>query len=117
MLLDTKLAKSGQALVLTDPNGEIHACTTGQELWDTIVGLLEDPDQPEVVSRPAPGPRRRAAAPPAEEYEERDDLVDELLGRGLQSLIGGIRRASFRVKPRAGRRPTVHQEEPKDDDG
>ncbi len=116
MLLDAKLSKSGKALVLTDPNGEIHACTSGEELWETVTGLLNDPDQPEIESQPAPGPgNARKTAPPPQEFEEGgDDLVDELLGRGLQSLIGGIRRASFRGKPRAGRRPTVRQEEPED---
>lgn len=122
MLFDTKLSKSGKALVLTDPNGEVHACTTGQELWDTILELVNDPDQPEIQSVPVPGPRRRkGSAPQHDEYDGPDDgpddLVDELLGRGLQSLIGGIRRASFRGKPRDGRRPTVRQDEPENEDG
>lgn len=122
MLLDTKLSKSGKALVLTDPNGEVHACTSGDELWETITALLNDPEQPEIQSQPAPGPRnsRRGPGPapdPEDGFDGPDDLVDELLGRGLQSLIGGIRRASFRGGKKGGRRPTVHQEEPQDDDG
>jgi len=126
MLLDVKQSKSGKALVLTDPNGEVHACTSAEELWATMDELLKDPEQPDMETGPTPGPTpraRRRSAPQDDgggalfEHQEGDgeDIVDELLGRGLQSLIGGIRRASFRGKTRGGRRPTVRQEEPEDD--
>ena len=97
MLLDIRKSKSGSALVLTDPGGDVHACTSAEELWETLTSVLADPDMPKAETVPPP---------PVEETggnggpRSPDDLADALVaqygGRVVEGLLGGLRKMSHR---------------------
>lgn len=110
MLLDIKPSKSKKTLVITDPGGDVHACTTAEELWEAVKEILADDSMPEREVLPGNGRAqpRSAEAPPA--GGEDDDLVDELMGRALGGLLGGLRRASYRGKT-GKKKPPPPQEE------
>lgn len=103
MLLDIRKSKSGSALVVTDPGGDVHACTKAEELWETTTKLLEDPEMPKPETGPVPG----RGAPPIEHEEEVAAAADALLGefgaRAVTGILRGLQNMSHRTGPRAGR--------------
>ena len=117
LLIQAKKSRKGNAVVLTDPDGEVHACTNAEELWETMMELL-DGDFGEVVTQ-APVSRRRAAVDDDEEDDdefdgELDPLEEEVIGvvskHGasiVTGMLGALQNMSHRgpaAKPRRRRK-------------
>jgi len=114
MLIDIRQSKNGETMVVTDPGGDVHICSSAEELWETVKGLASDPNIPTMEVEPGPKTKtktktsRRAEADEDDdgdgdgddEYEDPDDLVAAFAGRAVQGLLGGLQRASFRGKKR-----------------
>lgn len=100
MLLDIRKSKSGSALVMTDPGGDVHACTNAEELWETLNGVLNDPDMPQAQTVPSPGPGPvddgDDGGGPRTPDELADAVVAQFGGRALEGLLGGLRKMSHR---------------------
>jgi len=101
MLLDIRKSKNGSALVMTDPGGDVHACTNAEELWETLTGVLADPDMPQAQTVPPPpvgggGPESGDGNGPRTADELADAVVAQFGGRALEGILGGLRKMSHR---------------------
>ena len=103
MLLDIRQSKSGKTLVVTDPNGEVHACAEPEELWDALKALLTSPDIPEAQTVPPP---REDSAPPPQGggfgAGATDDVAANLTGQAVAGILGALQNMSFRSPKRRG---------------
>ncbi len=101
-------------MVVTDPGGDVHACGSADELWQTVKDLLSNTDLPQMESGPAEGSAKRRVREDEDDedegYDDPDDLVAAFAGRAVQGLLGGLQRASFRGKKRR-RKPAEPQED------
>jgi hypothetical protein len=102
MLLDIRKSKSGSAVVVTDPGGDVHACTSGEELWEVVGKLLDDPEMPQPETVPPPGPRASTGSA-ADAEAAADALLGEFGARAVNGLLRGLQNMSHRKAPRQGR--------------
>lgn len=100
MLLDIRKSKSGSALVLTDPGGDVHACVSAEELWETLTSVLADPDMPKAETVPPPPIEEKDGNGGGNGPRTPDELADALIGqyggRVVEGLLGGLRKMSHR---------------------
>jgi len=94
VLLDVKQSKKGDAFVITDPTGSVHACATPQDLWDALATMMKDPDIPEPESVPLRGNGVSG--------ETEDDLLVRAAGSIFEGVLGGLRKASYRGTKKKG---------------
>lgn len=98
MLLDIRQSKSGSAVVVTDPGGDVHACTSGDELWETVNKLMADPEMPKPETVPTPG-ARGGINPEEAAGAAADALLGEFGARAVTGLLRGLQNMSHRKAP------------------
>lgn len=101
MLLDIRKSKSGSAMVLTDPGGDVHACTNAEELWSALNEVMDDPDMPKAQTIPPPprdedGGGGGGGGGRTDPESIADALLQQYGGRVVEGLLGGLRKVSHR---------------------
>jgi len=113
LLIQLKKSRKGDAIVLTDPGGDVHACTDAEDLWVTINELLDEDFGEAVVEAPVTqvSTRHRSADDEDEDGDGLDPLEEQVIGAVSQhgatlvtGLLGALQGMSHRGKAPKPRR-------------